>query len=447
MNVLNLLRPEIYELLEDQNWIELREVLLEFPAQDISDLLQEVDESQRIVLLRLLPKDVLPEVFSYLDDRLQRDTLKAITEEETRIILAGMPPDDRTDLLENLPGQAIQMMLNLLSPEDRKETLQLLGYPGESVGRLMTPDYVAIRPEWTVEKALEHIRRKGFDSETINIIYVTDRLWRLLGVIGLRRLILASPGEMIEQIMETSVVTISAFDDREKAVEIIQHYDIVALPVVDASNTLLGIITIDDLFDVAVEEVTEDFQKSAAVNPLKTSYRESSAWSLYAKRVVWLASLLAVSVITTGIISAQEHTLTSAIALAFFIPLLIGTGGNTGNQSATLMIRALATGDIREGHWFPAFFREVGIGVLLGLTMGAASWLLGLFKGGIQIALIVSLAMVAIVVVSSILGVILPVILQRCRVDPAVASNPLVASVMDILGLLIYFSIAQAILP
>jgi len=446
MYVLNLLRPEIHELLESQNWSELREVLLEFPAQDISDLLRELDESQRIVLLRLLPKNILPEVFSYLDDRLQRDTLKAITEEETRIILAGMPPDDRTDFLETLPGQAIQMMMNLLSPEDRRETLQLLGYPEESVGRLMTPDYVAIRPEWTVEAALAHIRRKGLDSETINIIYVTDRQWHLLGVIGLRRLILARPDEVIDQIMETSVVSIPAFEDREKAVKIIQHYDIVALPVVDTNDTLLGIVTIDDLFDVAVEEVTEDFQKSAAVNPLKTSYRESSAWSLYGKRVVWLSSLLGVSVITTGIISAQEETLTSAIALAFFIPLLIGTGGNTGNQSATLMIRALATGDIREGHWLPALFREVGIGILLGVTMGGASWCLGLFKGGSRIALVVSLAMILIVIVSSILGVILPIVLQRCRVDPAVASNPLVASVMDILGLLIYFSIAQAIL-
>ena len=246
--------------------------------------------------------------------------------------------------------------------------------------------------------------------------------------------------------MEESVIRISALEDREKAVQLIQRYDITVLPVVDASGILLGIVTIDDLFDVAEEEVTEDFQKSAAVKPLKTSYRESSVLSLYGKRVTWLASLLGISVVTTGILSAQADTMNSAIALTFFIPLLIGTGGNTGNQSATLMIRALATGDIRDRQWVKALLREIGIGMLLGITMGLASWVLGFFKGDFRIALIVSLAMVCIVILSSVLGVVLPVILQRLRIDPAVASNPLIASVMDIMGLLIYFNIATAIL-
>jgi len=446
MSTLNLLRPEINELLAKQDWDSLREVLLEFPEQDIAELLQELDDERRLVLLRLLPRDILPEVFSYLDDTLKKDVMKAVTEEEIKIILAGMPPDDRTDFLETLPGRSIQMLVSLLSPDDRRETLQLLGYPAESVGRLMTPDYVAVRPEWTVQEALDHIRRKGLDSETINIIYVTDRYWHLLGVVGLRRLILARPDERIEEIMETNVVTISPLEDREKAVQTIQHYDVIALPVVDGDGVMLGIITVDDLFDVAVEEVTEDFQKSAAVKPLKTSYRESSALALYRKRVVWLASLLGISVVTTGIISWRAETLSSAIALAFFIPLLIGTGGNTGNQSSTLMIRALATGDIKDRQWINALFREIVIGCLLALTMGAASWILGLIKGGAQIAAIVSLSMMAIVIVSSILGVVLPIVLQRFRIDPAVASNPLIASVMDIVGLLIYFQIATTIL-
>jgi len=337
-------------------------------------------------------------------------------------------------------------MMNLLTPEDRRETLQLLGYPGESVGRLMTPDYVAVRPDWTVDDALAHVRAKGMDSETINVVYVTDGRWKLLGVLGLRKLILAPPSARIGDIMEETVVRIDAFEDREKAVELISRYDITALPVVDAGDTLLGIVTIDDVFDVAEEEATEDFQKTAAVNPLKASYRDASILSLYGKRVTWLASLLGISIVTTGILASQADTLNSAVALAFFIPLLIGTGGNTGNQSATLMVRALATGDIRERQWVGALFREVAIGLLLGVTMGLAGWLLGFFKGDARIALIVSVAMVSIVVASSLLGVILPVILQRFRIDPAVASNPLIASVMDILGLMIYFAVAQAVL-
>jgi magnesium transporter len=439
-------KRQIQELIAGQSWGDLQGLLSGLPAPDISDLVEQLAETHRIVVLRLLPQKLLPEVFSYLGERMRANLLGALTAEETRTILADLSPDDRAGFLEELPGQAIQKLLNLLSVEDRQETLQLLGYPEESVGRLMTPDYVAVRPGWTAEEALAHVRVKGMDSETINVIYVTDARWKLIGVLGLRRLILAAPSERIGEIMGESVVRISAFEDREKAVQLIQRYDITALPVVDANDILLGIVTIDDLFDVAEEEVTEDFQKSAAVNPLKTSYRESSVLSLYGKRVTWLASLLGISVVTTGIIASQADTLDSAIALAFFIPLLIGTGGNTGNQSATLMIRALATGDIREGQWLGALLREFGIGMLLGVSMGLASWLLGFFKGDVRIALIVSLTMITIVIASSVLGVILPVILQRLRIDPAVASNPLIASVMDILGLLIYFSIAQAVL-
>jgi len=443
---LHQLKPEIEELIGNRRWPELRELLVELPAPDVSDTIEGLGEADRIVVLRLLPRDMLPEVFSYLADRTQKNLLKALTAEETRTILAELSPDDRVGFLEELPGQAIQKMLNLLTPEDRRETLQLLGYPEESVGRLMTPDYVAVRPEWTVDEALAHVRVKGMDSETINVVYVTDARWKLLGVLGLRRLILTPPSERIVDVMEESVVRIPAFEDREKAVQLISRYDITVLPVVDANEILLGIVTIDDLFDVAEEEATEDFQKSAAVNPLRTSYREASVLSLYGKRVSWLASLLGISIVTTGILASQADTLNSAIALAFFIPLLIGTGGNTGNQSATLMIRALATGDIRERQWLGALLREVAIGLLLGVTMGLASWLLGFFKGDTRIALIVSLAMIAIVIASSLLGVILPVLLQRLRIDPAVASNPLIASVMDILGLLIYFSVAQAVL-
>lgn len=441
-----LLKPEIEKLLADRRWAELRGLIVEIPEPDISDTLERLGEQDRIVLLRLLPREMLSEVFSYLSDRVQTDLLQALTTEETRVILAGLSPDDRAEFLQELPGQAIQKMMNLLTPEDRRETLQLLGYPGESVGRLMTPDYVAVRPDWTVDDALAHVRAKGMDSETINVVYVTDGRWKLLGVLGLRKLILAPPSARIGDIMEETVVRIDAFEDREKAVELISRYDITALPVVDGGDILLGIVTIDDVFDVAEEEATEDFQKTAAVNPLKASYRDASILSLYGKRVTWLASLLGISIVTTGILASQADTLNSAVALAFFIPLLIGTGGNTGNQSATLMVRALATGDIRERQWVGALFREVAIGLLLGVTMGLAGWLLGFFKGDARIALIVSVAMVSIVVASSLLGVILPVILQRFRIDPAVASNPLIASVMDILGLLIYFSVAQAVL-
>ncbi len=441
-----LLKPAIEEMLAANRWQELRDLLIWLPEPDIADLVTDADEEKRIFILRLLPKRLLPTVFAHLDGKLKADILNSLSEEEAQVILSGMAPDDRADFLEQLPGKAIQKLLTLLNPKDRQESLQLLGYPEESVGRLMTTDYVAILPNWTVNEALDHIRLEGVDSETINVIYVVDADWKLIGVMGLRRLILAGPEEHIGNVMEKTIISVSAFDDREEAIRIIRRYDVIALPVVDAKGVMLGIVTIDDLFDVAEEEVTEDFQKSAAVNPLDVSYRESSILSLYKKRVLWLLGLLGVSVVTTGIISSHNTLLASSIALASFIPLLTGAGGNTGSQSATLMIRAMTTGDIRERQWIEVVFREIVIGCLLGATMGATSLLLGIFRGGWRLALIVSLSMASIVILSGILGILLPLILQRLRVDPAAASNPLIASVIDIVGLVIYFSVAVRVL-
>jgi magnesium transporter len=305
---------------------------------------------------------------------------------------------------------------------------------------------VAVRPDWTIERALEHIRTKGRDSETVNVVYVTDETWKLLDALELRRFILARPADKVRQMMDYSFISMPAYEDREKAVQLIQRYDLYALPVVDSGGVLLGIITVDDVLDVAQEEATEDIQKGAAISPLATSYRESGIWPLYRKRIGWLAALVLVSLVSSGVIALFEETLESAIALAFFIPFLIGTGGNAGAQSATLMVRALATGDIRPGYWVKALAKELAVGGALGITMGLGGWMLGLFRGGSQVALVVALAMVLIVVMANILGALLPFLLTRLRLDPAVASSPLIASVTDGIGLIIYFSIASKII-
>jgi magnesium transporter len=250
----------------------------------------------------------------------------------------------------------------------------------------------------------------------------------------------------VEQIMDYSFASIMALEDREKAVESIQHYDLVALPVVDADGVLLGIVTVDDVMDVAEKEATEDFHKITAVSPLKAKYSESNAWTLYRKRIGWLATLVMINLVSSGVIAAYEETLTAFIALAFFIPLLIDSGGNAGTQSATLVVRAIATGDVELGHWTRTFGREVGVGVLLGLTMGLASGLLGLFRGGYEIGLVVFLAMVSIVLVANLAGALLPFLLTGLRLDPAVASSPLITTIADGAGLLIYFSLATYVL-
>jgi magnesium transporter len=306
----------------------------------------------------------------------------------------------------------------------------------------MTPDYVAVRPIWTIGQALDHIRSRGKDAETISVIYVTDTSWRLIDALDLRLFVLASPKESVEKIVDYSFESISAAEDREQAVKIMQEYDLPALPVVDSEGILLGIVTVDDVLDVAQEEATEDFQRVAAVNPLRIGYGDANVWSLYRKRIVWLLILVLVSLMSSAVIAAYEQTLASAITLAFFIPLLIASGGNTGAQSATLAIRAIATGDVELDQWAHVVAKELLVGIALGLTMGIASWVLGLFRGGFEIGVVVAVTMVSVVFVANLIGVSLPFLLTRLRVDPAVVSTPLITSILDSVGLLIYFSVA-----
>lgn len=446
MNGLEEKLSKVRKLLDNKEWMRLKEFLRDIPAPDIAELLSSMDKPARVLLFRGLPRQVSSEVFSYLNAGDKDALLKDLTDEEARGLLAALSPDDRTEFLEELPGLATQRLLNLLGPDDLMEARHLLGYPDESVGRLMTPDYVAVRPHWTIARALAHIREKGRDSETVNVVYVTDDSWRLIDGLELRRFILADPLNTVFQIMDYAFVSISAFEDREKAVELIQRYDLDALPVVDSDGVLIGIVTVDDVMDVAQEEATEDFHKAAAVAPLKVSYRESTVWLLFRKRIIWLAVLLGVNLVASGVIAAYEEVLISTIALAFFIPLLIATGGNAGAQSATLMVRAIATGDVRLGQWFWALGREMTVAGLLGISMGTASWVLGIFRGGFEIGLIVGIAMLLIVLVSNFIGVILPFLLTRIHVDPAVVSNPLITSVADVAGLIIYFAIATRVL-
>lgn len=441
-----LVRSKINKLVTQGNFKAAGDLLSREPAPDIAEYLFTLGMPRFIMLLRHLDRDTASEVFSYMDSRQKDMLLSSLTDEEVRRFLTDMEPDDRADFLNNLPGQAIQRLINFLGPSERKETLEILGFPEESVGRLLTPRYVAVRPDWTIDRALEQIRSKGADSETVNMIYVTDRNWKLLDSIELREIILAAPEQKIEEIMDYSVISITALRDREEAVELIRRYDLEVLPVTDESCVLLGIVTVDDLFDVAQEEFTEDFHQAGAVLPLKTSYKEASTWDLYKRRVLWLMLLLGINIIASSVVGANEELISSVITLTFFIPLLIASGGNTGAQSATLMIRALSTGDIKSGEWFWAIMREMRIGVLLGTTLALLSSVLGLFRGGLDLAIVISLAMAFIIVFSNLIGSALPLILTRLGQDPAVSSSPLITSIADIFGLIIYFSIASALL-
>jgi magnesium transporter len=440
------IREQVRALVEVHDWLAVRRLLAEMSVPEVADLLEGVEMPERLLVFRLLPRDFSDDVFSYLDGPDQDVILAGLTDRETRRLLASMAPDDRTELFEELPGEITQKLLNLLDADDLAEVRQLLGYPEESVGRLATTDYVAIRPQWTVAHALEHIRQRGRDSETIDIVYVTDRAWHLEGVCELRRLILAEPEHLVSDVMEPVHTRVTAFDDQEEAVREMQRHDTIALPVVDSAGVLIGIVTADDVFDVLEEEVTEDIHRTASVAPLRQSYRRLSILDLYGKRIGWLAILLLVNLISSGIIHAYEETLQAAIALAFFIPLLIATGGNTGSQSAMMMVRAIVTDDIALGQWASTFVKELGVGLMLGGTLAAGSFFLGLFRGDAMIGVVVALSMGAIVVVSNLIGMSLPFIFTKIGQDPTVASSPLITSIADAAGLTIYFFFASQLL-
>lgn len=439
-------KDKISKLVADHAFTDLRETFSHLPIPDIADLLFEMDKWDQVVIFRLLPRQISSEVFAYLKTEQRNQLLYALTDEETRHLLSNLKPDDRTNLFEELPGRVTQKLLNLLSLQDLSESRLLLGYPEESVGRLMTPDYVAVRAEWTVKQGLEHIRIKGRDSETISIIYVTDAEWKLLDALELQKFILNDPQVSISEIMDHSFVSLAVHEDREEAVHMMLRYDLLALPVVDSEGVLLGVVTFDDVMDVAEEEATEDFHKNAAVAPLKASYIETGILSLYRKRIGWLVALVFVNILSLQILASYQQILASSLVLTFFIPLLIGSGGNCGAQSATLLVRALATGDVDTHQWKQTFLKEMGVGIILGVTMGLAGALLGFVRGGLEIAAVIGLSMIGILIAANIIGMILPFILTRAGLDPAVASNPLITSLTDAAGLLIYLSISTWIL-
>lgn len=434
---------ETLELLAERREIStLRTLLAAQPVPEIVSEIAELEPAARTLVFRLLSHDSAVEVFSNLEVDEQDELLQHLSDQETRKLLADLSPDDRTLLFEEMPGEVTQKLFKLLSPEDLAETRKLLGYPEESVGRLMTPDYIAVRPSWTVARAMEEIRKEGKDSETINRVYVIDRQGKLVDSLRLRQIILAEPNDTVKDILTYQTVSLSAFDDREEAVRQMRDYDVFVLPVVDSNNVLLGIVTFDDVLDVAEEEATEDIHKSSGMKALRKSYRNASPWMLVQGRIGWLAILVVAHLFSSGALASNEEKLQASVALAFFIPLLIGTGGNSGSQAATMMVRALVTDDIDLSHWWRSLLKETAVGVMLGFGLAVLAAALGYYRGGFEIARIVGLSMVTIVMVANLVGVLLPFILTRLKIDPTVASSPLIATICDVMGLMVYFGIA-----
>ncbi len=441
---MNKIIVDFEELIEQRNWNTLRRELREMDPLDIAEIIEELSDKDDIILFRLLAREEAKNTFQHLSHDKQEQIIEGLAKNVNRVsaLLNDLDPDDRTAFFEELPGKITQRLLQLLSPEERSIATRLLGYPEDSIGRLMTPEFVAVKPEFTVAEALTHIREFGRDSETLNLIYVIDENWKLVDDIRIREILLAKPDQLIKDLMDDHFVALSALDDQESAIRVFQDQDRVALPVIDSEGLLIGIVTIDDVMDVVEEETTEDFHKfgsvqGAIVNPLK-----AGVGFLYKKRIVWLVALVFMNVFSGAILANYESVIQATVALIFFLPLLIDSGGNAGAQSATLMIRSLAIGDVEFRDWFRLIGKEFLVSLLLGLTMAVGVSLVASMRAP-EIMLIVAATMVLTVIAGSMVGLLLPFLFTKLKIDPATASAPLVTSIADITGVVIYFSIAS----
>ncbi len=451
------LKPVIEDLIEQGDLSEIRHNLGNFESAEVGELMELLEREDAALVFRSLLRPTAAAVFAHLphDNQVALVDDLAPDVELLAALLNDLSPDDRTAFFAALPEEAVQGFLSILEPKERENAVRLLGYPEESVGRLATTDYIALRPDWTVEQALRHIRRFGRDSETINVIYIVDREWKLLDDLRIREIILAEPDTTILSLMDRRFVALSASDDQETAVGVFRQYDRATLPVVDTDGMLVGIVTVDDVLDVAEEEATEDIQKLGGLEALDEPYMETPLPTLIKKRARWLAVLFVGEMFTATAMGYFEAEIARAVVLALFVPLVISSGGNSGSQAASIMVRALALGEVRLKDWWRVMHREVLSGLALGSILGAMGFLrvtlwakaFGLYgEHWMLIGVTIGIALVGVVMWGTLAGSMLPFVMKRLGADPAVSSAPFVATLVDVTGLVIYFSVAAVVL-
>lgn len=438
-------QTHIQEWIATRQFGRLKEALTGMEVHDLAEMLIDLpSEEELAVAFRLLPHHVADEVFAYLGSEQQHHLLDTLSNQRVAEIVNEMPPDDRTELLEELPGEVAQQLVNELRGEERKIATALLDYPEDSIGRLMTPEYVAVRAGWTVQKVLEHIRKVAATRETVDVLYVVDERWRLVDTVRLCDLVLAGPEQTIETLMDNQVAYLEVTDDQETAIEMLRKYDEIALPVVDGHGVLVGIVTFDDVMDVQTEETTEDMQMMAGMAALEESYFSAGFGRMLKKRLPWLMLLLLAETGAVMVLAGFEKVLT---LLAMFMPLINATAGNTGSQVAGLMIRGFAVEEIAPADWLRVLARELSRGLLMGVLLAGLGFVVVLaFGRGPAVGLAVAIAMVAAVTLANFIGSMLPFFFRKLGVDPAVTSGPFIACLMDISSILIFFTIATSIL-
>ena len=448
------LKEQFEAIIQAEDKLQIRKFLDDQNISDVADLVYEYPEYESNIIANMSVHRAAS-VFKILDLSTQKTIIRELPANTTANLLNELPPDDRTDFLEELPSNAVRELIKLLDPEERKITLALLGYPENSIGRLMTPDYVYVYPDNTIDEVFATIRKHGKDSETINVIYVINEKGELLDDIRIRDFILNPPSTKVSELMDGRFISLHPEDDQETAAEVFKMNNRVALPVISQSNKLLGIITIDDILWVASEEFSEDMQKMGGTAALEEPYLDVPLFRLYKKRIIWLLILFVGETLTIAAMSSFQETLEQVLVLSTFIPLIISSGGNSGSQAATLIIQALALGEISVKDWFRIAGREIISGLVMGITLGVLGFFI-VFGGYhffalfgehyVRIGFAIGTAVIGVVTWGTIMGSMLPLLLKKLGADPATSSTPFIATLVDVTGLLIYFGTAFILL-
>ena len=446
------LTETIKVLLDDKKFSTLRDILITMKPFDIAAVFENLQDEKMPILFRILPKELAAETFVEMDDETQEFLIHGFSDSELKEVVDELFVDDAVDLIEEMPANVVKRILRQADKDMRKQINELLKYPEDSAGSIMTTEFILLRPDMTAEMAIKRIRRTGVDKETIYTCYVTDANNKLIGITTVKDLLLAEDDELVKSIMEENVISVTTLADQEQVAQMFSNYNFLALPVVDNENRLVGIVTIDDAIDVIQEEATEDIEKMAAVLPSDKPYMKTSVFGLYKKRAPWLLILMLSATFTSAIISSFEAVLANVLILSSFIPMITGSGGNAGSQASVSVIRALSLGEIHFRSIFLVLWKEFRVSILCSITLAAANFVkLLLFdlngqENAFMIALVISLTLVGTIIMAKLVGSSLPLLASKVGFDPAVMANPLISTVCDSLSLLIYFGVAKLIL-
>ncbi len=438
----------IRDHLDTKNYAAVKKELEDIQPVDIAELLEELDTKNSLLIFRMLHKDVAVEVFSYLSIKQQTNFSLMIKEDELKEILEELYFDDKIDFLEEMPSTVVKKILKYSTETERRLINQFLNYPENSAGSLMTIEFVDLKKESTISEALQHIRKTAIDKETIYTCYVIDNNRKLEGIVSLKEIVTSDPSLKVSDIMETDFIYVRTLDDQEEVANLTKKYDLLSIPVVDQENRLVGIITIDDVIDVIEEEQTEDIHKMHGLGPTEDEYLKTSIISLAKQRIFWLLFLMLSATITGSIIEGFQSSLQKAVGLAVFIPMLMGTGGNAGTQSSTLVIRGIALGEVGIHDLMQVIWREMRVSFLVGVVLAAVNFARVYFLGGnsLLISAVVSLTLIITVMLAKVIGGVLPLLAKSVNLDPAIMASPLISTMVDAMTLLSYFKIAEIFL-